>query len=101
MTRWNRALVTGASSGIGLAIAEQLAAVVVGDLGGVEQRLGRDAAPVEANTAEILTFNNRDFQPKLRRADGGNIATGAGTENDEVVIRHVTPPSPKAFLPIP
>ena len=37
----------------------------------------------------------------LRAAlNSGNIATGAGTEDDEVVIRHLTPPTLMAFLPI-
>ena len=52
-----------------------------------QQRLGRDAAPVEADAAQIFALNNRGFQPELRGADGGNIATGAGTEDDEVVVQ--------------
>jgi hypothetical protein len=52
------------------------------DLRRAQQRLGRDAPPVEADTAEIFALNNRDFQPKLRGTDGGNIATGARTEDD-------------------
>ncbi len=52
------------------------------DFGRTQQRLGRDAAPVEANAAEIFALNNRDLQPKLRCTDGGNIATGATAEDD-------------------
>jgi len=51
-----------------------------------QQRLGRDAAPVEADAAQILTLDNRGLEPKLRGTDRGNIATGAGAEDDDVVI---------------
>src|SRR6476619_771420 len=59
------------------------------DLGGAEQRLGRDAAPVEADAAKLLALHDRDLEPELRGADRGNIAAGARTEDDEIVaVRH-------------
>src|SRR5216684_6462665 len=49
-----------------------------------QQRLGRDAAPVQANPAQIGFFNDRGLETKLRRANGGDIAAGAGTDDDDV-----------------
>src|SRR5690606_9064401 len=47
------------------------------DLGRAQQRLRRDAAPVEADTAEQLALDDRRLQPELRRADRRDIAAGA------------------------
>jgi hypothetical protein len=58
------------------------------DFGRTQQRLGGDAPPVKANPAESLALDNRNLQAKLRRADGGNVTAGSGTEDDEVVVRH-------------
>ena len=45
-----------------------------------------NAAPVEADAAQVLAFDDSRFQSKLRAADCRDIAAGAGTENDDVVI---------------
>ena len=72
-------------------IEADLEAVVLGvlrivqDLGAPEQRLGRDAAPVEADPAEHLALDDRCLQPQLRGADRGDIAAGARTEDDDVI----------------
>ena len=58
---------------------------MVKHLGRAQQRLGRDAAPVEADAAEILALDDRGLEPELRRADRRDIAAGARAENDEVV----------------
>ena len=58
---------------------------VVEHLGRAQQRLGRDAAPVEADAAEILALDDRGLEPQLRRADRGDIAAGPRAEDDEVV----------------
>ena len=58
---------------------------MVEDLGRAQQRLGRDAAPVEADAAEVLALDDRGLEAKLRRADRGDIAAGAGAEHDDVV----------------
>ena len=50
-----------------------------------QQRLGRDAAPVEADTPEQLALDDRGLEPELRRADRSDIAARAGAEDDEVV----------------
>ena len=59
---------------------------VVEDLGRAQQRLGRDAPPVEADPAEQLALDDRGLQPQLRRADRRDIAAGARSENDDVVL---------------
>ncbi len=58
---------------------------IVVDLGRAQQRLGRDAAPVEADAAQMLALDNRGLQAELRAADRRDIAAGAGTENDDVI----------------
>jgi short-subunit dehydrogenase len=80
MTRWNRALVTGASSGIGRALCERLAAdgtrlvVVARD----EQRLGQLAARVDVD-CEILVADLADpaalvrVEDRLRDDEAGSI----------------------------
>ena len=53
----------------------------------LEQRLGRDAAPVEAGAAEHRRpFDDRGLEPELRGADRGDIAAGAGADHDDVVF---------------
>ncbi len=58
---------------------------VVKDLGRAQQRLGRDAAPVEADPAEQLALDDRRLEPELRGADRRDIAAGARSEDDDVV----------------
>ena len=51
-----------------------------------QKRLRRNAADIKAGAAERRrAFDAGRFHAKLRRADGGDIAAGAGTDNDEVV----------------
>ena len=57
---------------------------VVIDLAGPQQRLGRDAPPVEADTAQALALDDGDLQAQLRGADGSDITAGAGAEDDEI-----------------
>src|SRR6185312_11274958 len=57
---------------------------VVIDLGRAQERLGRDAAPVEADAAEIFALDNGRLEAELRRADGGDVAAGAGADDDDV-----------------
>src|SRR5438874_12954944 len=54
------------------------------DLGRAQQRLGRNAAPVEADAAEIGFFHDRGLEAELGGADGGDIAAGAGADDDDV-----------------
>ena len=49
----------------------------------LEQRLRRNAADVEAGAAmRLALFDDRDLQAELRRADGADIAAGAGADDD-------------------
>ena len=55
--------------------------------GGVQQRLRRDAADIEAGAAEgRALFNDGGLQAQLGRADGADIAAGTGADDDEVVF---------------
>ena len=68
------------------------------DLGRAQQRLGRDAAPVQADAAEVLALHHRGLHAELRCADGGDIAAGSAAEHDEVegLISHHSLPSASA-----
>src|SRR5690606_39506231 len=56
----------------------------VGHLGAPEQRLGGNAAPVEAYAAEVLPFNQGGLEPQLGGADGGHVAAGAAAHHHQV-----------------
>ena len=59
-----------------------------------QQRLGRDAAPVQADAAEVLALHHRGLHAELRRADGGDVAAGAAAEHDQVeaLVSHCSLP---------
>src|SRR5690606_22929165 len=59
---------------------------VVINLGRAQQRLGRDAPPVEADPAEQLALDDRGLEPELRRADRRDVAAGARSEDDDIVL---------------
>ena len=71
------------------------------DLRGAQQRLGRDAPPVEADAAQFLALDDRRLEPELRGADRRDIAAGPRAEDDEVVgVGHCgTPIGSVVFLP--
>jgi len=46
------------------------------DLGRTQQRFGRDAAPVEADAAEMLAFDDGRPEAELRGANGGDVPPG-------------------------
>ena len=60
------------------------------DFGGAQQRLGGDAAPVQADAAEVLALHHRGLHAELRGADGGDIAAGPAAQHDdiEVLVSH-------------
>ena len=47
----------------------------------VEQRLGGDAAPVQAGAAEVFFFDAEDFLLELPGADGSGVTRGAVGNN--------------------
>ena len=54
--------------------------------GGVQQRLRGNAADIEAGAAMGGAFlDHRHFHAELRRADGADIAAGAGADDNEIV----------------
>ena len=53
---------------------------------GSQHRFGRDAAPVQANTAEMLAFDNGCLEAKLGGTNGGDVAAGAGANDDDVEV---------------
>ncbi len=61
------------------------------DLGGLQQLLGRDAAPVQARAADPGLFDHPDRQPGRRAVEGGGIPAGPATEDDDIeFLRHET-----------
>ena len=58
---------------------------VMVDLGRAQQGLGGDAAPVQADAAEMLPVDHRRFEPELRRPDRGDVSAGAGADDEDVV----------------
>ena len=57
---------------------------VMVDLGRAQQRLGRNASPVQANAAEPRALDDRGLEAELRCADRGDVAAGAGADDDDV-----------------
>jgi hypothetical protein len=57
---------------------------VMVDLGRAQQGLGGNAAPVEADAAEIRALDDRGLEAELRRADGGDVTAGAGADDQDV-----------------
>ena len=54
----------------------------VDDLGGVQQRLGRNAADVEANAAQHgPAFDQRDLEAEVGSAERGGVAAGTGAQH--------------------
>ena len=56
------------------------------DLGRAQQRLGRDAAPVEADAAQMLALDQRRLHAELRGADRRDVAAGAAADDDQVEL---------------
>ena len=51
-----------------------------------EQRLGRDAAAVEARAADLVLVDQRDLEPQLAGPERGRVAARARAEHDEIEI---------------
>ena len=61
---------------------------VVIDVGGVQQGLGGDAAPIQAGAAQLRLLHQGGLQAVLAEADGTLIASGAAAHNDCVKFLH-------------
>src|SRR5699024_7242144 len=72
----------------------------VGQLGVAQQRLGGDAAHVQAHTTPVLLLHNGHRQPLLRRANGGDIPTRACSENNDVILCSHGPDSTAERRPV-
>ena len=87
-------LLAAGQSGSGSTPSGSLHAVLAGvldraeHLGGVQQRLGRDAAAVQAGAADLVLLHHRDRQPGRRGVEGRRVSAGAAAEDDEVVVAH-------------
>ena len=64
----------------------------VGDeLGGVQQRLGRDAADVQAGAAGAFArLDQGDRDAVVGGEEGGRVAAGAAAEDEELGVWHGT-----------
>ena len=58
----------------------------VREFGIAEKRLGRDAAHVQAHTAPVLLLDDGSAQAQLCRADSSDVPTGAGSEDNDVIV---------------
>ena len=60
----------------------------VHDVGVLEERLAGDAAPVEAEAADAVFFEEDDGLAELRRANGGDVAARAAADDRDIVVSH-------------
>ena len=63
-----------------------------------QHRLGRDAAPVEADAAHMLALDNCHVETKLRGPDRGHIAPRTGPDYDHVKAARCHAPLPRLEL---
>ena len=58
-----------------------------------QQRLGGDAAPVQADAAKLGAFDHGDLQAQLRAADRADVAAWTGADHHHVeILRHRVSP---------
>src|SRR5690606_12124440 len=58
---------------------------LVGHLGRVQERLGGDAPPVQAGTADLVFFDQRDRLAEFGRPQSAGITAAATTQHDDVI----------------
>ena len=56
------------------------------DRGRLEERLGRDAATVEARAAEGVHLDHGDLDAGRRRVERGGVPTGSSADDDEIEL---------------
>ena len=64
------------------------------DLRAAQQRLGRNAAPIEADAAELIALDDRGLHAELRRPDRRDIAARPAAETIRSNEFSATRPSP-------
>ena len=66
---------------------------ILEDLRCSEKRFSRYATPIQANAAQVFTFDNAHFEPELRGADRGDVTARSGPDNQDVKrFRHEIDP---------
>src|SRR5690606_15497574 len=55
----------------------------------LQQGLGRNTSPIEADAAQLRFFNNTYFHSKLRGPDGSNVASRSAPDNKKIIFRHI------------
>ena len=60
-----------------------------GHLGRLEQRLGRDAAAVQAGAAHLMVLHQGNVEPGRGAVQGRRVAAGTAAEHHDVVRAHV------------
>src|SRR5690606_42149135 len=58
----------------------------VGQLGIAQQRLGRDAAHVQADASPVLLLDDRRAQPELGGTDGSRVSSRTRAQDHDVVV---------------
>ena len=58
----------------------------VGEGGRLEQRLGRDAAAMEARPADLVLVDEGDLEAELGGPERRRVAAGARAEHDEIEV---------------
>ncbi len=65
-----------------------------------QERLGRDAAHIQAHAAPVLLLHHRDTESQLRGPDGGHVPTWASAQDHDVkVLSHVPDDISRAAAP--
>ena len=82
-------LIIWAKSQVGLAAVAELLAVVLDQLDQVgvgQEGLGRDAAPVQADAAQLVALDAEHALLELGGADRAGVAGGAAADHHDVVV---------------
>ena len=69
---------------VGLEAEHTGGANLVRQLGGMEEGLGRNAAPMQAGATDLLLLDDRDLEPQLGSTDGADISGGAAADDGYV-----------------
>ncbi len=56
----------------------------VGQVRALQERFARNTADVNADSTELISFDDGGIQPELGAADGANVPGGSPTEHDDI-----------------